>query len=953
MGKDLDARSDQFAVGLIFYELLTGVMPFHAESAIASLVRRTQERAVPLSDIDNAIPPQLSLVVSKCLERAPDDRFASVQDIIHELEIWQGKKSRGSTPVPLLSRVQPGVVTAPASKLPMKWIAIGAVAIVLVSGAVVGWQYRNHGTGGGTTATQGPVTSLAIIPFYNASGDGNLNWMGASIAEALSSDIGHSAHLRMVSPDRLQQVLHDLGVSSQSPLDVSTLRRIADFTHADTIVSGKYEKFGQVTRISVTVHDFKTDQEVSLNTDVADENQLLASLEKLAGDLREKLASNPEILKELQAHSEHITTKSIPALKAYDEGTQLARAGQYAQAVAKFQEATTDDPNFAMAFSKLAQTYSSMGYDDKAEQASRRAVELSDNLPAQDRFRIEANHASLNHDSAKAIASYEQLLKVNPDDTDTEFQLARLYQEASNFDQAKKYIAKVLASDPKNVGALLASGQVDILAGNYQASLEPLLNALNLTIQFDNKEEKGSVLSALGLAYQYLDKREDALRNYQQALDIRKQIGDQRGVASTLGQLAQLQENTDPKAALQDYNDAIAIQRKIGDNKGLAKSLVNLGSFYMDRLGKFDEGLTMTNEALQLARDNGDEVLQATCLQNIGNGHFYKGEYQDALTYYQQAYQLQDKLKLSDAVVDSLHNLGDTNSKLGAYDKALDQYMKALEGRRTANDKSGIALESSDMGILFSAQGRYGAALKAQQEAVNAYQQLNDRSNLMISALAEYGHTLAAAGRADEGKSQIEKALSLADQTKNSPVEALNYQGDAFFYLGDYASARQQYEKALSLADKAKLRDQSLIAKLNLAKLDVVQGRAKSAIPVLRKIAQDADGMGLKAQSVEASVYLGQALLAGNQAAEAQVVLDSSVGRAEKLGLRVEQARAQYLLGAALAAAGKKQEAIPHYRQAVNILESISKEGGASRVLDRSDLKDVYRDAAKGYQGAS
>jgi len=59
------------------------------------------------------------------------------------------------------------------------------------------------------------------------------------------------------------------------------------------------------------------------------------------------------------------------------------------------------------------------------------------------------------------------------------------------------------------------------------------------------------------------------------------------------------------------------------------------------------------------------------------------------------------------------------------------------------------------------------------------------------------------------------------------------------------------------------------------------------------------------------------------------------------------------LLGSALTHQGKKAEAIQHYRQAVNILEAISKEDGASRVLDRSDLKDVYRAAAKGYQGAN
>ncbi len=959
MGKDLDARSDQFSVGLIFYELLSGFIPFHAESAIASLVKRTQERAVPLVDVDSSIPPDLSNIVAKCLERDPQDRFASVDDLIDELLVWQGKKVRSGQSItsrPVMSTVAPVAVPVPAKQSPKKWIAIGVAALVLAVGAVVGVRYATRpGTGGAGdgSAVQGPVTSLAIVPFYNASGDASVNWMGVSIAEALSSDIGQSAHLRLVSPDRLQQVLHDLGVSSQSQLDLSTLRRIADYTHADTIVSGKYEKFGDQTRIGVTIHDFKNDHDETLTADVPNENDLLGSLEKLSVSLREKVAASPEVLKELQTHSQHVTTKSIPALKAYDEGSQLMREGNNTQALAKFQEATIDDPTFAMAFSKLAQAYAATGFEDKAETASRRAVELSDNLPEQDRYVIKANHASIMHDTAKAIEAYENLAKLRPDDPDVQFRLAKLYQEASNFDQAKKYLAKVLASDPKNVGALLASGQVDLLTGNYQAALDPLTNALNLAIQFDNQEEKGAILSSLGLAYQYLDKPEDALRNYQQALEIRKKVGDQRGVASTLGQLAQLQETADPKAALQDYNQAIEIQRKIGDNKGLAKSLVNLGSLYIDHLGKYDDALNITKEALQLARDSGDQVLQATCLQNIGNAHFYKGEYQDALTYYGQALDIQEKLKLKDDMTNSLHNLGDTNGKLGQYNTAVDQYMKALEARRAANDKGGIALESSDMGIVFSAQGRYGAALKAQQEAVSTYQSLNDRSNLMISALAEYGHTLSAVGREDEGQKKIEQALQLAADTKSDPVEALNYLGDAYFYRGDYGAAKQQYEKALQLASKAKLPDQVVIAKLNLAKLDVVQGRGKSAIGSLKKLAQDADSLGLKAQSVQASVYLGEALLAANQVAAAQDQLDGTVGRAEKLGLRVEQAQAQYFLGKAMALGGKVNEAIPHYREAVRILESISKDDGAGRVLERSDLKDVYHDAAKSYQGGS
>src|SRR6516162_4769295 len=69
MGKPLDQRSDLFAVGLIFFELLSGRMPYKAETAMASLLMRNQERAVPLSEIDATVPAGLSDIVSRCLER--------------------------------------------------------------------------------------------------------------------------------------------------------------------------------------------------------------------------------------------------------------------------------------------------------------------------------------------------------------------------------------------------------------------------------------------------------------------------------------------------------------------------------------------------------------------------------------------------------------------------------------------------------------------------------------------------------------------------------------------------------------------------------------------------------------------------------------------------------------------------------------------------------------------
>ena len=112
--KELDARSDIFTVGLIFYELLTGKMPYQADSTVASLLKRTHERAAPVSSHDAGIPRSLSSIVARCLEPDPKLRYQNTEEVLADLDNWRGK---GAAATLRFSDVRPW-----AKDIPWPWI---------------------------------------------------------------------------------------------------------------------------------------------------------------------------------------------------------------------------------------------------------------------------------------------------------------------------------------------------------------------------------------------------------------------------------------------------------------------------------------------------------------------------------------------------------------------------------------------------------------------------------------------------------------------------------------------------------------------------------------------------------------------------------------------------------------------------------------------------------------
>ena len=763
------------------------------------------------------------------------------------------------------------------------------------------------------------------------------------MAETLSTDVGQSSHLRIVSAERVSQILRDLRISSDTSLDSATVQRLAEFSNADNIVWGRYVRFGDQIRIDATIQDMKRERTTAL-AESATENNILTAIDRLAGDIRSNLALSRSTIKELQGQSFKPSTNSLPAMRDYDDGLQLARRGNFLDAAKRFETATKEDPSFALAYSELAKTYASLGQDNDAEQASRKAVELSDQLPPQEKYLIQASHDQIQRNYPKAIEAYGNLAKAAPDNADVLFELGGLCQNSGAYDKAREEYTKVLTLDPKRVEAQLAMGRVEIYSGNPQKALEYLTRAQALAVEFSNNEERAQILQAMGVAYAALNKHEDALRNFRDSLEIERKLGLKKGIAKSLDAMASSEDVLGkPDQALKDYKEALDLWQELGDKAGTGDVLNDLAQFYVDH-GQYDQGLKLFKESLQAEIDVGNQSNQGLVLNNIGNVYFFKGDYQNARTYFEQALQLREKLKISSNIADTLHNLADTSSKMGQYDLAVEQYLRALDLRRSTGDKRSAAIESSSMGTLFSYQGRYGAALSSEEDALKTFRELQERGYWLAEILGYYGNALAEVGRSDDAQKSLDEAMNVARELKNQATiaEIRGYQGDSAFYRGDYQAAATLYDEALKTASHTSGLDLILVSKFNVAKVAVRQGRFQAAASLLSKLSEDADSMGLKYVSVECLIYHAEALMNLKSYEAARKELESALYRSEKLGLRALLAESHYLLGRDLERAGKAAEAPEHYKQARKILDDIQKDAKTDTIVKRSDLSPIY-----------
>ena len=962
-GGEVDQRADLYAFGLVLYDMLVGRARFAGgQSAVGELFDRMTRAPRPLSEINPDLPVAVNAIVTRCVQPDPAQRYQTSSELLHDLEQLDadGHQVQGSTlaTATLATGTLPSGATqaGPAAILPVqparrKWLlagaavlALGVVGVVLVQSGVVPLRMRQE---------QAPVsaTSLVILPFRNLSGDVTLDSLGSGLSGILRTELGQSDRVRTVASDRVHQVLQDLRIAANAAVLPPDLARIADLTSARTILSGQITRLGSQIRIDATLQDLdSSDAPVPLVALAESEAAVPNAITKLAADVRERLArGSADVLAELKASSWKPSTRSFEALRLYTEGEDLTRQGNHQEALKRFQASTTQDENFALGFSALARSYSTLGFDTEASQASRTAMTLSEGALPQEKYLISAMHYQILGDTPKAIDAYANLAKAWPNTPTVLFRLGELHEATGDYAKARDNFANVVKLDPKFVEGLLALGRVEIRQGEYQDSLKPLNEALTLAIDLGNQEVRGNILQAIGIAYKRLNKPEEALRYFGDSLAIKRTIGAKRGMASSLDEIAGVRASLGGlREAERGYRDALALRREIGDKAGIAANLVNLSVLLNESLHRPDDALPLLREALQIRREAGNQNGEALVLNNIGNVYLTKRNYAEAQTYFERALELREKTKVPGEIADTRHNLAETLVGMGRYDQALTQYHQALDFRRNAKDGRLAAIESYSLGTIFDYQGRYGAAVKAKEEALATLRAAKERSTWLAEILSGLGNSLTLVGRSDEAAKNLDEAMAVARelQSPNLIAQTLAFQSDRAYYTGDAKTALALAQQAAESASKSSDPSRAVVARASMAVASAALQPSRAAAAQLRTVGAEADRSGLQYLAVRCLIQSADTLLKVKDYAGAKQAADLALDRSQTLGLRFSLANAHYLRATALRLQGSR-DARRDYAAALRLMDELGAEDGNQQLLKRPDVAALYAEAKR------
>jgi len=567
-GKELDARTDLFSFGAVLYEMCTGTLPFRGDTTGATFDSILNRAPVPPVRINPDTPVKLEEIIHKALEKDRDVRCQSAAELRADLKRLKRDTESGKiAATPTLTDK-----TFQRRKL---WVVIAACIAAIGLVAVGTWYLRSG------RAAQ--IDSIAVMPFTNAGGDANTDFLSDGITESLIYNLAHVPQLKVKSRNSVfrykgkdvdvPKVGNDLGVSA--------------------LVSGRVVPRGDSIEVSAELTDVRDNTEIWGQHYSGKSADIISLQQQIAGDIAEKLRSKLSTSEKQQVTKQG--TQNPEAYELYLKGRyswNKRTTSDIATAISYFNQAIAKDPGYALAYSGLADAYNVLPRyggtpsDDylKSNAAARKALELDASL-ARAHAVLGGNEMQYDWDFTGGEAEFKKALELDPNDaTARQWYAENIGMIGGREQDALAELNRAHQLDPLSPIISTEVGFIHILARRYDEAIvvcKKLANE-NPTFAFVHKD---------CLARAYWGKR-----MYPQVIDEWKAYGELSGERNESEFVSAMEKgfrSAGWKGALTKGIETLQAQR----NTGYSSAYV-IATLYAE-LGNKDQAFRWLNTAYQ------------------------------------------------------------------------------------------------------------------------------------------------------------------------------------------------------------------------------------------------------------------------------------------------------------------------------------------------------------------
>jgi serine/threonine protein kinase/Tfp pilus assembly protein PilF len=366
-GEELDARTDLFSFGAVLYEMATGRVAFSGSTS-AVIFHAILERTPPNpSSLNPKLPPRFDEIVSKALEKDPALRYQSAAEIGADLKRLKRNSDTARVTAATAAITNP-VPPVRNSKLRMGVLAASlSIAVVVALALLFGIKHEKEVS----------MDSVAVLPFVNATGNPDVEYLSEGITQDLVHTLSQISSLKVVS---LMSVYRYKGKNIQP-------QAVAQDLGVHTILTGRMVQQGDTVSISTELIDAEHDRQIWGKQ----YQRKLTDMTSLQPDITRDIAENLKL--KLSGAQQNIVaqrpTQNSEAYQLYLQGRfywNRRTAGGVSKAIDYFQQAIAKDPNYALAYTGLADSYYSLARNSaalspkeagaKARQAAEKALDL-------------------------------------------------------------------------------------------------------------------------------------------------------------------------------------------------------------------------------------------------------------------------------------------------------------------------------------------------------------------------------------------------------------------------------------------------------------------------------------------------------------------------------------------------------------------------------------------------